>query len=102
MWRCRARRMMGSMPEAKPISPPALALLALEGRAVLEFGALVAAWPVLALSPRGDGHPVLVLPGFLASDRSTTVFCGSCCKRRRHCAAARRADRRPCGWVTSP
>jgi pimeloyl-ACP methyl ester carboxylesterase len=62
---------MGPMAEAKPISPPALALLALEGRAVLEFGAMVAAWPMLALSPRGDGHPVLVLPGFLASDRST-------------------------------
>ena len=62
----------GAMPENKPISPPALALLALEGRAVLEFGALVAAWPVLTLSPRGDGHPVLVLPGFLASDHSTT------------------------------
>jgi len=59
------------MPEAEPISPPSLALFALEGRWVLELGALLAAWPVLALSPRGDGHPVLVLPGFLASDRST-------------------------------
>jgi len=62
---------MSSMPETQPISPPPLALLALEGRAVLELGALVAAWPMLALSPRGDGHPVMVLPGFLASDRST-------------------------------
>ena len=62
---------MGRMPETKTIAPPALALLALEGRAVLEFGALVAAWPMLTLAPRGDGHPVLVLPGFLASDRST-------------------------------
>ena len=62
---------MGPMPEARPISPPPLALLALEGRAVLELGALLAAWPVLTLCPHGDGHPVLVLPGFLASDRST-------------------------------
>jgi hypothetical protein len=71
MWECHARRIMGTMPEAKPISPPPLALLALEGRAVLEYGAMLAASPMLALSPRGDGHPVLVLPGFLASDRST-------------------------------
>ncbi len=60
--------MMGTVPA---IAPPRLALLALEGRALLELGAMVAAWPTLARSPRGDGHPVLVLPGFLASDRST-------------------------------
>lgn len=27
---------------------------------------------LLACAPRGDGHPVLVIPGFLASDTSTT------------------------------
>jgi pimeloyl-ACP methyl ester carboxylesterase len=31
----------------------------------------VAAGPVLATAPRGDRHRVLVLPGFLADDRST-------------------------------
>jgi pimeloyl-ACP methyl ester carboxylesterase len=56
---------------AERIDPPSRALLALEGRAWLEFGALMAAWPLLARAPRGDGHPVLVLPGWLASDRST-------------------------------
>jgi pimeloyl-ACP methyl ester carboxylesterase len=30
--------------------------------------------PWLAAAPRGDGHGVLVLPGFLASDRSTAVL----------------------------
>jgi len=53
------------------ILPPSPALLALEGRAWLEFAALVPALPLLARAPRGDGHPVLVLPGWLASDRST-------------------------------
>jgi len=43
----------------------------LEGRVVLEMAALVAAYPVLKRAPRGDGHPVLVLPGFMASDFST-------------------------------
>ena len=48
------------------------ALLALEpSRAVGELG-LLAAWsPLLALSSRGDGHTVLVMPGFGASDLST-------------------------------
>jgi len=53
------------------VAPPSPALIALEGRAWLEFAALVPALPLLARAPRGDGHPVLVLPGWLASDRST-------------------------------
>jgi pimeloyl-ACP methyl ester carboxylesterase len=59
------------VPAAERILPPSPALLALEGRAWLEFAALVPALPLLARAPRGDGHPVLVLPGWLASDRST-------------------------------
>jgi predicted alpha/beta hydrolase family esterase len=43
----------------------------LEGRAVHEFGAFLGALPLLNLAPRGDGHPVLVLPGLVASDTST-------------------------------
>ena len=59
------------MPASEPIAPPSPVLLALEGRAWLEFAALGPALPLLARAPRGDGHPVLVLPGWLASDRST-------------------------------
>lgn len=40
-------------------------------RALFEFASFVALRPMLSLLPRGDGHPVLVLPGFLASDTST-------------------------------
>ena len=40
-------------------------------RAILEFASFLALRPALSLLPRGDGHPVLVLPGFLASDTST-------------------------------
>jgi pimeloyl-ACP methyl ester carboxylesterase len=57
-----------------PIAPPSLALLAFEGRAWLELAALVPALPALAGAPRGDGHPVLVLPGYLADDRSTRAL----------------------------
>ena len=43
----------------------------LEGRAINEFGAFLGALPLLSRAPRGDGHPVLVLPGLIASDVST-------------------------------
>ena len=43
----------------------------LEGRAIPEFGAFLGALPLLSLAPSGDGHPVLVLPGLIASDVST-------------------------------
>ncbi|MCU1351251.1 MAG: hypothetical protein JWM05_460 [Acidimicrobiales bacterium] len=32
--------------------------------------------PLLDRAPRGDGHPVLVLPGFMADDRSTAALRG--------------------------
>ena len=50
---------------------PSAVLLALEGRAFFEWAACVAAWPLLSQAARGDGHPVLVLPGLAASDSST-------------------------------
>lgn len=55
----------------EPIAPPSPLLLALEGRAWLELGALLPTWPLLTRAPRGDGHPVLVLPGWLGTDAST-------------------------------
>ena len=42
-----------------------------------EFGAFWLTRPWLsAVVPRGDGHPVLVLPGLLADDRSTRALRG--------------------------
>jgi pimeloyl-ACP methyl ester carboxylesterase len=55
---------------AAQMRAPSALLLALEGRAFVEWAAYLAAWPLLARAPRGDGHPVLALPGFLASDLS--------------------------------
>ena len=43
-------------------------------RALSEFALLPSALPLLNQCPRGDGHRVLVLPGFMASDTSTTVL----------------------------
>ena len=58
------------------IAPPS-ALLALTElpRAIAEWSSLaVSMGTLLATSPRGDGHPVLVLPGFMTSDTSTRVL----------------------------
>jgi pimeloyl-ACP methyl ester carboxylesterase len=49
-------------------------LLSEPWRSVLELGALTVSAPQLARAPRGDGHPVLVIPGLLASDASTLVL----------------------------
>ena len=42
-----------------------------EGRAIFEFGAFGLFRKQMKNLPKGDGHPVLVLPGFMASDHST-------------------------------
>ena len=70
---------MTSTATARPVSQsrrqPAALLSALEPtRAWVEFGAFLGTWPALQLAPRGDGHPVIVLPGFFAGDASTRVL----------------------------
>jgi hypothetical protein len=56
---------------AQTLRAPSKTLMFLETRALHEFGAFLGALPLLNLAPRGDGHPVLVLPGLVASDVST-------------------------------
>jgi pimeloyl-ACP methyl ester carboxylesterase len=51
--------------------PPALYKLLLEARAPWELAALYATRRWLDRMPKGDGHPVLVFPGMLATDIST-------------------------------
>ncbi|MEM6319016.1 MAG: alpha/beta hydrolase [Bacteroidota bacterium] len=62
---------------AEIMRKPSLFWLSTEiGRAITEFGF---SYPFRAFStPKmtGDGHPVLVLPGFMASDKSTKVLRG--------------------------
>ncbi|WP_199580216.1 alpha/beta hydrolase [Blastococcus sp. TBT05-19] len=43
-------------------------------RAVVSAGALAAGYPLLRFAPRGEPHPVVVLPGWLASDVSTRTI----------------------------
>jgi pimeloyl-ACP methyl ester carboxylesterase len=60
--------------ERSRIPAPPLGLLVLEARAWVELASLVPALPILQGAPQGDGHPVLVLPGWLASDASTRAL----------------------------
>jgi pimeloyl-ACP methyl ester carboxylesterase len=52
----------------RPGRPPHRLYTLLEWRALLELGTLPLSWPWLRTTPRGDGHPVLLLPGFAAGD----------------------------------
>ena len=54
------------------IKKPSWLLLLLEGRALYELGAFsLSYYPLLQSVPEGDGHPVIVFPGFMSSDVST-------------------------------
>lgn len=61
--------------DRKNMSPPSKLLAFAEGyRALLEASALIPSLPWLNNLPRGDGHHVYILPGFMATGASTTVL----------------------------
>jgi pimeloyl-ACP methyl ester carboxylesterase len=57
-------------PAERRLRPPGLLLMLAEVRSLLEFNTSLLLSPLLLRAPKGDGHPVLALPGFLASDLS--------------------------------
>lgn len=61
----------GGTPPVRDVRPPSKLLLLLEGRAMGELATTLLLRPLLRRLERGDGHPVLLLPGFMASDFST-------------------------------
>jgi pimeloyl-ACP methyl ester carboxylesterase len=54
--------------------PPSLLYTALEYRALLELAMLPGSLPMLLSAPRGDGHPVLLIPGFVGDAGSMAVL----------------------------
>jgi pimeloyl-ACP methyl ester carboxylesterase len=64
------------MRASTPHHPPApgLFLQLLEVRALWEHYAALAMLPAWRMAPRGDGHPVLVLPGLAAGDATTALM----------------------------
>ncbi|MCE3288686.1 MAG: alpha/beta fold hydrolase [Caulobacter sp.] len=58
-----------------PIKRPSRLLALTEvHRAAFEMSTLLVAAPFLKRAPKGDGHPVLVMPGFIAGDFSTKLL----------------------------
>lgn len=56
------------------VAPPSRWLQLGELRAGWEVASTLALWPLLQMAPRGDGHPVVVLPGLIAGDGSTRLL----------------------------
>ena len=61
-------------PRLRPRSPRLLHSVLEAPRAFAEAATLVPSLPLLVGAKRGDGHPVLVLPGYFADDASTRVL----------------------------
>lgn len=68
----------------RSIAPPPYTRLALEQLSIWEYATFLSAAPLLRRLPRGDGHPVLVLPGFGGNDQSTAHLRATL----RHCGHA--------------
>jgi pimeloyl-ACP methyl ester carboxylesterase len=63
-----------SREETGIVRPSKFLLFSEPGRALSELGFYFLNSPFLKRKYRGDGHPVLVLPGFLTSDSSTGIL----------------------------
>lgn len=61
-------------PARRPAIPGRLLFLTEPARAVVDVGLLTSMAPLQGRLPRGDGHPVLVLPGLGAADSATFVL----------------------------
>ena len=58
---------------ARDLRPPLLRHSVLEfGRVVLEMSSTALLAPVLRTLPRGDGHTIMTIPGFMGADGSTS------------------------------
>ncbi len=61
-------------PLAPQFKPHMLLTLAEAQRAMFEAGSMLTLGPLMRTLPRGDGHGVVVFPGFMATDQSTALF----------------------------
>ena len=74
------------------LRPPSSERAALEPLSCASSARSTPPSPLFLSSPAGDGHPVLVLPGFVGSDRSTAPL-RRLLRRRGHDAH---------GWLLGP
>ena len=70
-----SERAMAPHVDMSTVSPPSTLLALAEGwRALLEASMLIPSMPFLRNMPRGDGHPVYLMPGFMADNQSTAML----------------------------
>jgi pimeloyl-ACP methyl ester carboxylesterase len=60
--------------ELDKLQPPGRSGLFREARVLLELPRLLLCFPDLARQPRGHGQPIVIIPGYGAGDRSTTLL----------------------------
>lgn len=65
---------ISKVPAINKIKSPSLLKILLESRTILEASSFALSFPLLQTAAKGDKHPVLVLPGFLAGDFSTKLL----------------------------
>ncbi len=66
----------GRQKPTRAATPPNRFWTLSEGRAMFEFASFYAMRPLLSTLPKGDGHSVLTLPGFMATNISTRPMRG--------------------------
>lgn len=65
---------LDSLPPPQPVTAPPFVALLREVRVLADFRRGWRIGPAMATDHEGDGRPVMVLPGFLASDGSTVML----------------------------
>lgn len=70
----RAAEVTGERPRG--LAPPSRAALISELLLPVDLARFAISWPVLIGAPRGDGHTVILLPGFRASERTMDPLLG--------------------------
>ena len=65
------KAVIDDMSDTMTSKAPSLFWTLTEGRSLFELNSFYALRLLMKKLPKGDGHPVIALPGFIASDRST-------------------------------
>ena len=53
---------------------PSFIKVALEARTIIEAAGFALSYPILQAAPKGDSHPVMVLPGYMGGDGTTKLL----------------------------
>jgi len=67
-------RTLTTMVEKTKHKSPSLIKVVLEVRTILEAGGFALSYPILQAAAKGDGHPVMVLPGYMGGDGTTKLL----------------------------